>query len=86
MYWLPHQYLLKWGTTWHDLQQARNNLQEPKTSKKRPEMTCNEQETYNEQETTYSDLKQARNNLQWARKNLEQPTMSKKWPEMIYNE
>ena len=69
-------YLLKWGTTW-------NNLQWPATSKKQPETTYNGQETtwndlqqpitgkkwlemtYNEQETTWNDLQWARNNMEW---------------------
>ena len=42
-------------------------------------MTCNEQETYNKKETTYSDLKQARNNLKGL-------TMSNKQPRTTYNE
>ena len=43
-------YLLKSGTTWNDLQQARDDLKRPTTSKKRPE-------------TTWSNLKWARNDM-----------------------
>ena len=64
---------LKWPeTNWNNLQQARNNLKWLTTSKKRPEMT------YNEQETTWNDLQQARNDLKW-------PVMSKKQPETTWN-
>ena len=66
-------YLLKRGTTWNDLQRARKNLKQPRTSKKRPEMT------YNKQETTW-------NNLERVRNDLEQPTTRKKWLETTYNE
>ena len=65
-------YLLKRGTTWNDLQRARNNLKWPTTSKKRPETT------YNEQKISWDDL-------QWARNNLKRPTTSKKQPETTCN-
>ena len=55
------RYLLKRGMTW-------NNLKRPTTSKKRPEMT------YNEQETTWSNLKQAVNELKWPMTSKAQPT------------
>ena len=99
------RYLLKPGTTWNDLkrarndltdlQRARNDLKWPTTSKKRPEMTYNEQETiYNEQETTWNDLQRARNDmkrptrtlkdLQRTRNDLKQPTTSKTQPLMTW--
>ena len=70
--------------TKNDLQQARNNLKRPTTSKKWLETT------YNEPETTWNDLQQPRekkksqeatyyepettsNDLQQARDNLKQP-------------
>ena len=67
------RYLLKRGTTWNDLkrarndltdlQRARNDLKWPTTSKKRPEMA------YNEQETTWNDPQRVRHNLQWSEHN-----------------
>ena len=62
----------KLESTWNNLQQARNDLKWPTTSKKWLEMT------YNEQETTW-------NNLEWARNDMKRPTVSKKRPKTTYN-
>ena len=43
-------YLLKYGMTWNDLQQARNDLKRPTASKKRTE-------------TTWNNLERARNDM-----------------------
>ena len=49
--------------TWNDLQQARNDLKRPITSKKWPE-------------TIYNNLQRARNNLKWPTTSITQPTMT----------
>ena len=65
-------YFLKHGTIWDDLNQARNDLKQPTTSKKYLKTT------YNKQETTW-------NKLEWARNNLKRPTIIKKRLETTSN-
>ena len=55
-------------TTW-------NNLQQPTTSKKRLETTCNEQET------TWNNLQRAINDMKWATTSKTQPTMTWTYPQ-----
>ena len=69
-------YLLKQGTTWNNLQQTRNDLQQPTTSKKWPETT------YNNQKRPIMNKKRPGNDLQRAKNNLKWPTMSKIQPAM----
>ena len=86
LFWL---YLLKRGTTWNELQQARNNPKQP-------------EKTYNEQETNWNDLQQPRNdlkrpttskkqpemtydNLKQEKNDMKRPTVSKKRPETTFN-
>ena len=64
------RYLLQWGMTWNNLQQARNSLKQPTTSMKWPETT------YNKQETTWNDLQWARNDLKWSTTSKTQPTVT----------
>ena len=68
------EYLIKRGTTWNNLELARNDLKWPTA-------------TYNEQETTCNDLKRSiankkrpGNNLQRARNDLKLPTTIKTQP------
>ena len=82
-------YLLKRGTTWNELQQARNNPKQP-------------EKTYNEQETNWNDLQQPRNdlkrpttskkqpemtydNLKQEKNDMKRPTVSKKRPKTTFN-
>ena len=68
----------KWPeTTWNNLQRARNDLEQPATTKKRPGMT------YNEQETIWNNPQRVKHNLQWPehtcnkqRKGAKRPTTS----------
>ena len=60
-YWKTNRYkkpsLLKRGTTWNNLERARNDMKRPTVSKKRPEPT------YNKQETTWNDLQRTDSNF-----------------------
>ena len=67
-----------------------NDLQQPTTSKKRPETT------YNKQETTWNDLQQPTTSYKWLEttcneqettwSDMKRPTTSKKRPETTYND
>ena len=57
--------------TWNDLERARNDLKQHKTSKKRPKMT------YHDLKRPAANKKQPGNDQKRAKNNLKQPTTSK---------